>query len=342
MPLIFLDGMEDGSSYTGSNGQRVAARNGLGYEFRDNGDYFFYDNISSGQATLTVGFAYRPIDFVAPGRTSNTLLTFRGPNPTYGMNDQTVLYVAPDGSFYVRRGSSGVNFATTPPILNIGAWHYVEVQTKVHLTQGTFKLRVNNVQYLNLSNINTTFDSISPSTTLTSVRFGTGSNSSRSMYDDLYVCAGDDDPFLGDLVVETIYPSGNGDVSEWRGSDGNTTDNYLLVDENPINGSDYVRTSTHGLRDLYQMQNLSLLAGTVLGVQHNIWAGSDDLPAEPCGISILNKGTTELKSTLRTITTGGDDFRWCLPINPDTGAAWTIAEVNALQSGVQYVDPGSV
>lgn len=50
-----------------------------------------------------------------------------------------------------------------------------------------------------------------------------------------------------------LFPNGNGDLSQWAGSDGNSTDNYLLVDEVPPNTTDYVESNTSGQIDEYEL-----------------------------------------------------------------------------------------
>lgn len=47
-----------------------------------------------------------------------------------------------------------------------------------------------------------------------------------------------------------LRPNGNGASSQWAGSDGNSTDNYLLLDETPPNGvTDYIQSNTSGQID---------------------------------------------------------------------------------------------
>ena len=92
--------------------------------------------------------------------------------------------------------------------------------------------------------------------------------------DDIYVCTGDD-PFLGDIIVETLYPNGNGTVNQWVGTDANSVDNYLLVDDQ--NTSDSVRDSVPGHQDLYVLQNLSVADASVVGVAHEAYVRKGDV-----------------------------------------------------------------
>jgi hypothetical protein len=83
-----------------------------------------------------------------------------------------------------------------------------------------------------------------------------------------------DDIFLDDLTGEAIgakpvprkrfsylTPNANGTYSGWLGSDGNSADNYQLVDEVPLSTSDYVETDTVTILDGYNMTTRTM-AGT--------------------------------------------------------------------------------
>ena len=65
MPLGFIDGLEDSSS-PASYGSctRVAARNGFGMQWNVQGGYIDYGHrLVPPSKSMTVGFAWRPIDF---------------------------------------------------------------------------------------------------------------------------------------------------------------------------------------------------------------------------------------------------------------------------------------
>lgn len=76
-----------------------------------------------------------------------------------------------------------------------------------------------------------------------------------------------DNSWCGDGYVYALTPNGNGDSSQLTGSDGNSTDNYLLVDETPTNNdTDYVESPTSGYYDLYNLTTRALNGAKVLHV----------------------------------------------------------------------------
>ena len=62
-------------------------------------------------------------------------------------------------------------------------------------------------------------------------------------------------------VFYYITPDGNGNYAQWTGSDGNSTDNYLLVDAAPPNDSDYVLETVADQYDSYTMSTFTIPEG---------------------------------------------------------------------------------
>src|SRR5688572_2169742 len=60
--------------------------------------------------------------------------------------------------------------------------------------------------------------------------------------------------WCGEGKVIALRPNGDGDNSQWTGSDGNSTDNYLLVDETPPDSADYVQSNTNNQIDDYNFE----------------------------------------------------------------------------------------
>lgn len=341
MPIVFLDGMEDSTSmWQAGSASFAPARNGKGLWMQRDGYVYYYNIAPPSTTTMTVGFAYRPIEFVVA---TNVIAAIGG----YGVYNQSNLTHEPqvyltqgvDGSISVRvEGNAGAILGTTAPgTVALGAWSFLEVQAKCHVSAGTCIIRVNNQQRLSLSGIRTNRDTYT-APAYTDLFLGDIGDCNEMFIDDLYVMAGDGELFLGDLVVETLYPNGNGAVNEWRGSDGNSTDNYLLVDEPSIDSAN-VRISIHNQRDLYQLSNLATLAGGVLGVDHHAHSSRDS--ETPAMLGLISRGSSDTISAPIGVSTSTNDVvvHYALAKNPETGLNWTVSEVNALQSGVVYVDP---
>jgi len=337
MTLMLIDGLEDSTTagnmnYASSPPQPAPARNGLGYQLNSGASHYVGWSTPQLLATAlgwTIGFAMKASVFSS---TANYMVTFIGDNGIA----QGIFILNTDASISFKRGTSGSIMGTSAPgIVQLNSWCYVEVQYLYASTNtGTAIVRVNNTVVLTLTNINTA--STSPSTSIQTPYLGYPGSANQGMtVDDVYICQGaTPDPFLGDIVVETLYPNGNGTKNQWQGSDGDNTNNYLLVNEVGYpNTSTYTKDSVIGDQDMYALDNMKTVAGQVVGVCHVAYAVKTD--SGPAQFKVVSHGTADTKSPNCAVRTGSDGWTFTLAQNPDTSAAWTIADVNNLQSGVE-------
>jgi hypothetical protein len=222
------------------------------------------------------------------------------------------------------------------------AWVHVQIKVVLHATAGTFILRVNGVEL-----INWTGPTALTSGTITGVTWRTNSSggSERLYIDDLWVCDSVNaaatqgrpyNDFLGDLKVVTLVPTGAGDTTQWTPSFGA---NWDTLDENPPDTVAYVSTSSanSGFRDLYACTDLPAEAISVLALQAKSYALSTDvglarykpIVKEHGVVSPLGNHATNISVTPYTgpMTT----------VRPSDGALIGVADVNAMQIGVEVV-----
>jgi hypothetical protein len=158
--------------------------------------------------------------------------------------------------------------------------------------------------------------------------------------DDLYVCDGTGsapyNDFLGERVVKAKRLVGNGAASQWTGSDGNSTDNYLLLDEDPLNTTDYVASSTAGQQDLYALSAATGLL-SVDAVQVAAYTSKSDSGARSWKPLIRNTaGTVDTGAAVALSTTWTLQQGAVRQTDP-AGAAWTTTTVNGIQAGAEVV-----
>lgn len=149
-----------------------------------------------------------------------------------------------------------------------------------------------------------------------------------------------------------LFPNGNGDNSAWAGSDGNSTDNFLLVDEVPPNTTDYVESNTSGQIDEYELTATPAglgAADTINVVQVGVYAAvSDATGADPdlvIRIKSASGGTVEESASLdcNSVTYQGPaplpaDSNYKLTLYDLPGAStspWTKATLDTAQIGVR-------
>jgi hypothetical protein len=230
--------------------------------------------------------------------------------------------------------TSGTSYGTASVTLAIGIWYYFELQFKINNTTGSIILYVNGVQVYSFSGDTNRI------TGLTAVAIGVGPGTVTVLFDDVYVLDSTgsvNTTFLGDCQVQTLSPNGNGTTSQFVGSDADSTDNYLLVDDDtaPDDDTTYVESATSGNKDTYAYEATSSL-GTIHGVGvttlgKKVDAGAADMYA------IARSGTTEGDSAALGMSTSYTAQQAIYETNPDTAAAWTAGGIDAAEFGVKVV-----
>jgi hypothetical protein len=203
-------------------------------------------------------------------------------------------------------------------------------------TVGEVHVRLNGVAVLDLTGLDT--KNAGTKTVIDAIGYPCGTSQTTTWVDDLYVVTGTGSPndFLGDSVVATVYPSGNGDYSQLVGSDGNSVDNYALVNEaGAAVTSSYVESATAGQRDFYQMADPSP-GGVILGVQVTALAENPDAGAGRSVAVGVRQGSSEAMTSNQALTGGSYvPARGVFVVDPATGVAWTQSGVNSAQAGLQ-------
>lgn len=262
-----------------------------------------------------------------------------------GSTCQVGWYITSSGEIVVVRGNTTIASATelgrtaTGVIVAAGTGgtgaDYVMIEMEVVFATdatGSVVIKVADVTVLTLSTVQTAASANAYANRLYFNQFN-----SNEYSDDIYVNddsgSAPENTFLGEnFVVESPVPNGNGNSSQWVGSDGNSTDNHLLVDDSGNGDTDYVKSGTLDDIDLYAFGDLSNATGTIIGVNHYLVARKDDVATRKIA-SIIRTNATDYVGSEKTMAGTYGLFNENRLMNPDTAARFTIAEVNALEAG---------
>jgi hypothetical protein len=323
MTLVYIDGLEDTSGVIATNGTIaiVAARTGNGIRVTGSSGSFRLGFPTPYFDTVTVGCAWRPSTLTG----TIPIFTLYGDG---GVTTHTSVTAA-NGNLVVQRSTTTIATAASPPFVVANRWYYVEAQIRLHDTLGTAVVRVDGVEVLNASALDT--KNAGTGTWYDQIGFPFAV-SGNAMFDDVYLMAGAGDSFQGDCVVATLVPTGNGVVNQWVGSDGDSVDNYALVDEIPPSTADYVRSPTIGQQDLYTLSDLAT-TGAILAVAPTLYVAKDEVG--PRTVKPLLRGAAISAGAALTLDFAYAQKQAIFTANPETAAAWTLGEVNALQVGVE-------
>lgn len=247
------------------------------------------------------------------------------------------LTTEPSNNFLqVRRGdATGTILATSSvPFSTLSQWRSINMYVKIDDSAGRVVVKVDGA-----TQIDFTGDTKNSGTanSIDGLRLAVPGGAAKAIA-DLVVCDGlgtINNTYPGDISVIRRLPNANGNYSQFTGSDGNSTDNYLLVDDNPTDTADYVFAATSGLKDSYGVEDLPLSATSVVGVRAVAKCAKSG--AGSAGMSVfVREGSTDTFGPDVPLSTSfswqGDTIR---ETAPSTGVAWTISGVNGMEIGVR-------
>jgi hypothetical protein len=291
--------------------------------------------------TGTVGFAACVISHETVTAAEIHLSTLGG---SYPQAHLTLWYHAIDGSLSVVRNSSSdvLLGQTVPDVIRQDDWYYIEWRATIDPAVGAVTVRVNNVEVIAVTGVNTLGD-IGASNPfpldLRSVGFHCGSNEAWRL-DDVYILdstgPAPNNTFLGDCRVEYLKPRAAGTYQQWPIVVGTSGSHWLAVNDNAVPDEDatYVEANAPGLTDSNLYQPTGLPSGPIFGAQLSLHAKKTEIgPRVVAPVVNAVTGPPHFSPSAET-------YRYLhtmFPTNPTTGLPWTIAEINAIDAGVTVI-----
>lgn len=232
----------------------------------------------------------------------------------------------------VYRGESDALLASmdVEGIITSGEWYYIEFGALIHATAGTFEVFLNGVQ---LAALTMTSQNTKPSTPSGVDRFKLWTTGNQ--WTDIYV---EDSVFLGDCIVETIYPTGAGAHTNFLPSTGSNYEN--VDDDGDIDGdSTYNHAAAENSKDTFIAANISNRpSSTIAGVALHMTARKDGAGSRVLKPMVRIASLDYLHAADGLILS--DVYHGAQRIwddNPATAAAWSESAVNAAEIGYYLV-----
>lgn len=287
-------------------------------------------------ATMILGFALERR--VAPA------VSFWGDN---GINQLVTVVFADDGKVRFYRGTAAgtlLGLLDDTTYFPTGVFHYLSVKLTLSQTVGKISCQYDGlpVPITYAAGGEPVFELVDldtnpvTSTVIDSIGI-IGSSGQINRYDDMYLNNGAgsiNNDFWPPIRVETLMPNAAGTYSQFVCSTG--TNHQALVDESPMNTTDWNASDVPGNIDCYGLSDLASTSVQVLGVNvTNYMMRSDSNPRTAA--NMMRTGTTDVIGATQAITTTYQTYTDVYELNPVTGVAWTPAEINALQAGAKVI-----
>ncbi len=291
-------------------------------------------------STIVIGLA---VKFDSTTSVSSTFSTICNMYEGTTLHTQLALYLT-GGNVFCKVLRNGTLLGTGTIAMVISTWYFIEVKIVVHSTTGAVTTRVNEVQDIAITNQNTrnggtgVIDNVLFSLASTSTLSNSWSGTSQSRYmDDIYICdttGVNNTTFLGDCIIEGLTPSGAGSNAAFTPTSGS---NYAAVNEYPYTTTLDNRTNTATAQDSYAYTDLAKISGNIKGIQINSIVSKTDATAQLVTNTVYRSSTASQSSQYTVPQTSYSLFASIFETDPIASAAWTVANVNSSQFGLQKV-----
>lgn len=251
-----------------------------------------------------------------------------------------------DGNYTVS-GEVGTLIAQTDPIIVASAFNHIEIQVYSHATLGWVRVAVNGVHKFQATGLDTYYDNSGiVSICQTQPYYGTlaGIYVSPFWMDDYYIydftgtAATDTDfcptvdgsgigtNYIGEFQVMWLPPNGNTAEDDWKKSTG--TSAFALIDEVDPNDADYIYSDTVGDLTEVSLTDLPPEITYIRGL--TVWGRMSKADAGVAMTKFGMKSTTDITDAAeRPVTVEPTVWRDMVNVDPDSGARWTRASLNA-------------
>lgn len=310
---------------------------------------------SSPQAGTGLWIAYAgqgwnaPINEIFVGFALRTSVNINTPIISFLSNSatNTQITLGMDGSnrLYLSKGESGgstvLGSSSIPfPVLN--QWRSINIRIKMSstnaATDGGVTLKVDGITHFEATNI-VTRAAGAAGAGIDGIRITLPSNAQPvCAVSDLVVCDNTgtiNNSYPQDVAVIRRLPNGNGFYHEFMGSDGNFTDNYLLVSDSPTNTATYTYATEDGQRDSYQVEDLPAATISVKGVRAVAKTAKSGAGIASMSVFVRENGEDAFGPDVPLSTSyswQGDIIR---ERAPSTNLPWTVEDVNEMEIGVR-------
>ena len=273
-------------------------------------------------STLAFGAALKITSVTSLG-SGQKLVSFR--NNANG--DQVVIQGTNTGTLIATNGAGTVLGTSAAGLFAEGAWHYLEAEITRNATTGAITVYMDGAAVITATSVNTGgFD-------IDTLTFPNINDGSTRVWDDLYLC--NVATRKGESRVAVMAPAADTATIQWTPNSG--TVHFNRVNEATFDGdTTYNFASAVGNTDLYTVTALPFTPTSIRAAQTVMCARKDDATTRQLATQLVS-GTTTATGATATMTTSYTITYNIYETDPNTSAAWTPTNLNAVNLGAKVI-----
>lgn len=251
-----------------------------------------------------------------------------------GANNQVIMNITNDGLLHAYVVGGGY-LASSVQALATGTWYYIEFKARIANAGGLLEIRVNGNVWATFSGDTQGAGGASANILRLGASEGGGAGA-QIRIDDVYILDGTgaapNNDYLGDSVVQALLPSAPGTYTQLATLFGAATHREAVDEAVPDEDTTYVDDSVVDVIDSFNFANLTPVSANINGVQVVTRAKKTDAGAASFA-RFARSGGADYQGADVALSTSYAYYREILALNPNTGLAWTLDEVNAAEFG---------
>ena len=341
--------MTDSWEVVNTVGQTIEAgtgRFGTNCLRQNGGGGFVGKLLNTAQATFTMGAAFQALAEYNPSLVTAIFQLFIGTPSGSGL--QAICQLALNKNFTLSMQrlnptSEAVveTLGTTTFVLRANLYYYIEWQVTIGPASGgvtgAYEVRVNEETVLSGVNVNT--DGVG-ARQANQVRLKTLSRDCR--WDDFYICdtaGGQFNGFQGDVHIEAKLANAAGSNTEMTpvAAAGGSPENWDMVNEAAPDDENTYVSGVSPNQDTYNFQDTAIPYSNIRAVQIRMNVRGDPANATPIIRGVVRDGVTDYSGTNTISTINTYLYRYDIFETHPAGGAWTRAQVDADQFGIEVV-----
>lgn len=293
--------------------------------------------------TFIVGAAFR-IDSSDPEGLAKLIRIRHAPDNTTGvLTEVCQVRLNPNQTLSFVRGDGTATLGTTTFVTHSDVYYYLELKVTISTTVGSYEIRLNEATVLSGSGVNTDGTGKGYAN---QVRLEGGGAVRDCLWDDFYVCdslGANNNDFLGDVHIEATLANAAGSNTQMnpvQAAPGTPVNWQEIDDAAPDDENTYVSGTASAQKDTYNFTNTAIPYSNIKAVLIKINARGGDADGTPIVRGVVRETGVDYSGTNTLSVPGVAAYKYrqdIFEVNPNGSAAWTRAQVDAAEFGIEVV-----